>query len=264
MSSSGSFVFGIRAFGSFIRIESFNFDIGTMLDRYVFPPLPREDPWSVIPDIDVHLEHASEGIRILINQKLVALGETDQDAILATVKALDDAVVQRLKDFRAVHAGAVLIEGCTVLFPGSTHAGKSSLVSEFLRRGASCFSDEYALIDAEGLVHPYPRPLLLRDGRPKQSLVLPGELNTNFAANSAPVDWIIATEYVPGGEWKIQQTSKSEAVTLLLCNTPHEMARDPQLVDFFMRASANARCCEGVRGDAAAAAHLLLDLINPK
>ena len=137
--------------------------------------------------------------RVEIDEKLAASAVTLHDAALAAVKALDDAVVHRMKMFRAVHAGALLIDGKALLLPGTSHAGKSSLVAELLRRGASHYSDEYALIDDQGLTHSYPRPLLLRNGSPMQTLVLPEELNAHFANQPAPAGWILALDYVPGG-----------------------------------------------------------------
>ena len=261
MNSFSSFAFGIHAFDSLIRVQCYDAEIRDTLSRYIFPPLLRSDSVPPTPDIDVHLKQDETGTCILLNEELLVSGIPHQDVALATVKALDEAVVHRLKNFRAVHAGAVLVEGSAVLFPGSTHAGKSTLVAELLRRGASCFSDEYAIIDGNGRVHPYPRPLLLRDGSPQQSLVLPEELNSRFVTAPTPVGWILAIDFVQRGEWNIHQISQSEAMTLLLRNTPHEMAESPQLFDFFLQAVSNVTCFSGRRGDAAQAAEKILQLV---
>jgi hypothetical protein len=262
MTSSHSFVFGLQAFDCSIRVECFSSEMRDELDRYIFSPIPRSG--LIRPDIDLHLEECEGGIRILVNQELIASADTIPGATLAAIKALDDAIVPRLKNFRAVHAGAVLVEGRALLLPGSTHAGKSSLVAELLRRGAFCFSDEYALIDKQGLIHAYPRPLLLRNGRPRQTPVLPDELSSRFVAKHAPVGWIVATDYVPGGEWHVKGISQSEAVALLLRNTPHEMEQEPAMIDNFICASAAAASYKGTRGDVTDAAARLLHLIGPK
>jgi hypothetical protein len=264
MASQGDFVFGIRAFDSFIRVECSDSEILEALDRYIFPPVPRSRFDQSSPDIHLSVEHNSGEFRVLLNHELAASVKTLHDAALAAVKALDDAVIHRMKTFRAVHAGAVLIEGKALLLPGSTHAGKSSLVAELLRRGASHFSDEYALIDNEGLIHSYPRPLLLRNGGPLQSLVLPEELNASFAAHPAPIGWILALNYDPGVAWNIHCMSQAEAVMLLLRNTPHQLEHSPEMIDFFLRAAANADCYEGQRGEGAEAATLVIELIGRK
>jgi hypothetical protein len=264
MSSRDNSEFGIQAFDSSIRVECANSEIRDTLDRYLFPPVPHIEHAPSSPDILVRVDQLGEGFRVTVNHKLTASVVTLQDATLAVVKALDDAVVHRMKSFRAVHAGAVLIEGRVLLIPGSTHAGKSSLVAELLRRGASHFSDEYALIDSEGRTHPYPRPLLLRNGRPMQSLVLPEELNASFATAPAPVGWILAVDYVPGAEWDVQELSQSDAVMILLRNTPHEMGQSPEMIDSFIRLAGNAACFAGKRGDAVEAAGHILDLVGGK
>ena len=262
MTSRGNFEFGINAFDCSIKVECANSEIRDTLKRYLFPPMPRCEYAASAPDVLVHVDQRSEGFRVMINQELMGSAPTLHDAALATVKALDKAMVHRMKAFRTVHAGAVLIEGRALIIPGSTHAGKSSLVAELLRRGASHFSDEYALIDSEGRTHSYPRPLLLRNGRPLQSLVLPEELNSCFASDPAPVGWILAVDYVAGAEWNVQEISQSDAVMILLRNTPHEMTQSPEMIDFFVRVAANAVCFQGKRGDAVEAASRVFDLVR--
>ncbi len=61
-----------------------------------------------------------------------------------------------------VHAGVVGWQGKAILLPGRSYSGKSTLVAALLQAGATYYSDEYALLDARGRVHPYPKPLSLR------------------------------------------------------------------------------------------------------
>lgn len=264
MKACGKVEFVIEAFDLLIHFQCPTPQICDSLDHYLFPPLPRHNVWSSPAHLEVSLEQEADKFRIFIDGELVASEISSEDLSLATVKALDDALVHRIKRYRAIHAGAVAIDGRAVLLPGSTHAGKSSLVAELLRRGASYLSDEYALIDSDGLVHAYPRPLLLRDGRPIQSLVLPEELNSSFARDPLQVGCILALEYTPGGEWKVHKISQSEAVMLLLRNTPHELSESPQMTDFFLRVAGEAICFEGTRGDATQAVPHILELVRRK
>jgi hypothetical protein len=264
MTSHANVEFGIQAFGVSIRVRCRSYEIHTLLRRYLFPTLPRTSSPPSSPEIDLSVESSAERFCVFVNDVPLASSANPNDAVLAAIKAVDDVLIRRIKTLRAVHAGAVLINGRALLLPGSTHAGKSSLVAELLRRGASHFSDEYALIDNLGRAHPYPRPLLLRNGRPLQSMVLPEELNAGFAAEPSPVGWILALEYAPGGMWNIRKLSQSEAVMLLLRNSPHEMAQSPEMIDFFVRVAANAVCFEGQRGDAVDAAKQVLKLVDRK
>lgn len=253
--------FALDAFDSTIQIECANAEICEMLQRYIFPPIRRSN-FEPRPDIRLRVEQNADGFRVLLNNEVKAGTVLLSDAALAAVKALDDSVVHRMKSFRAVHAGAVLIEGRALIIPGSSHAGKSSLVAELLSRGASHFSDEYALIDKQGKVHSYPRPLLLRNGAPLQSLTLPQELNSAFARGPASVGWIVALEYAPGASWHVRAISQSEGVMLLLRHTPHELAQSPEMINFFLGVSSSAACYTGQRGEAAEAASRILELIH--
>ena len=264
MSSSSSYVFGIFAFDLHIRVECESEDMRNTLDRFLLPPLPRYDVHADAAHIQIQVANKPIGFDILVDGEKVSSAATLSDAALATVKALDDALVRKLETLRAVHAGAVVLNRKALLIPGSTHAGKSSLVAELLRRGAAHLSDEYALIDELGRVHSYPRPLLLRNGSPKQTLVLPGDLNANFMMESVPVGWILAVDYDPEAAWNICEISQGEAIMLLLRNTPHEMGQSPEMIDLFMRAVSDAGCYAGTRGDVVEAAGLVLDLVSGK
>lgn len=61
-----------------------------------------------------------------------------------------------------LHAGVVSWQGIGIIFPADSFSGKSTLVAEMVRRGALYYSDEYAVLDADGAVHPFAKMLSLR------------------------------------------------------------------------------------------------------
>jgi hypothetical protein len=61
-----------------------------------------------------------------------------------------------------VHAGAVAHGGKALIIPGNSFAGKTTLVAALVRLGATYYSDEFAVLDRDGLLHPYAKPLSLR------------------------------------------------------------------------------------------------------
>lgn len=262
MNASRSYSFGIRAFGSVIRVDSDSREMRDILDRFLLPPLPRCEPDAT--NIKISVVDTSDGFDVLVDDRQISAATTIDDAALGAVKALDDALVRKLRGLRAVHAGAVVFDGRALVIPGLSHAGKSSLVAELLRRGAAHLSDEYALVDEQGRVHAYPRPLLLRNGRPKQTLVLPEELNASYATGPFQVGWVLAVDYDPEATWNVRQISQGEAVMLLLRNTPHEMGQSPEMIDLFTRSAAGARCYLGTRGDVIEAADRVLQLVSDK
>lgn len=253
--------FEVRALGCIVHAAADCLETYTILERYVFPSIPRLVSTTDESDIFIRLDRVANQSQLAVDGVVVASASRTISLVPDLIRALDDAVVQRLTTLRAVHAGAVLWGERALLLPGVTHAGKSSLVAELLRRGATYFSDEYALIDSEGRVHPYPRPLLLRNGSPEQFPVLPAECNASIGDTPAPVGWILALEYLPENTWSVAAVSQSEALLLLLRNTPHVLSESPDLVAVFQRAVAGATCFVGRRPDANEAISQILRLI---
>jgi hypothetical protein len=61
-----------------------------------------------------------------------------------------------------LHAGVVGWKGKAIVIPGSSFSGKTSLVAALIKKGALYYSDEYAVLDETGNVHPFPKMLSLR------------------------------------------------------------------------------------------------------
>src|SRR5260370_37370818 len=211
---SSILTFGVCAFDCNVRVETACRDAYEVLQEYIFPSIARGADVLATHSIVVRTDRFADEFQVPVNVVQVASANTPISLALVTIKALDDAVIQRLKTLHAVHAGAVLFGNQAMLIPGATHAGKSSVVAELLRRGATYLSDEYALIDTEGQVHPYPRPLLLRNGHAQQIPTLPGEVNASFADRPAPIRWILSLEYQPQSAWNIQKIPQGEPLMI--------------------------------------------------
>jgi hypothetical protein len=253
--------FAVSAFGCNFEVAACS-EAQSVLDRYVFPSLPRLAAGECEPDIFIRVDCPAGQFRLSVNKAVVASSPEILKLLPSLIRALDDAVIERLKTLHAVHAGAVLWRGKVLLLPGITHSGKSSLVAELLRRGATYFSDEYALIDREGRVHPYPRPLLLRHGRPEQAPVLAEEFGAAVACAPAPVGWVFSLMYEPAGAWSVVPVPQSMATLNLLQNTPHVLADSPDMVAAFQSAVAGADCYTGRRADAVDAANQIVRMLE--
>ncbi len=260
MKNSGSF--DVEAFGAHFRLTAGCADACKTLDQYAFPWLRRVEAKAGRPDLDLRIDQAAGEFRLTVDGDVVAAAGEPLGLVRALIQALDETVVQRLNGLRAVHAGVIAWKGRVLLFPGLSHAGKSALVREFLRRGATYFSDEYALIDAAGCVHPYPRPLLVRDGGDEQHPLLAHALDAPVGDAPLPLGWIFVIAYRPESAWNVMTISQGEALMALLQNTPHVLAKSPEMVGIFQRAIADAQCFAGMRGDAADAVDEILQRIG--
>lgn len=80
----------------------------------------------------------------------------------AAESAIGLFAAEHLRELVAVHAAVLLMGGGAVLVPGVSHSGKSSLCAAALNAGVVVWSDEFALVHADGQVSAWPRPLRLR------------------------------------------------------------------------------------------------------
>ncbi len=61
------------------------------------------------------------------------------------------SVGERSVDRVFLHAGVVGWKGRAILLPADSFKGKSTIVSELVRQGASYYSDDFAVLDKQGL-----------------------------------------------------------------------------------------------------------------
>ncbi len=156
-----------------------------------------------------------------------------------------------------VHAGAVSWRGRAIVIPGRSMAGKTTLVGALLALGASHLSDEYAVIDADGLVHPYARPLSVR-GPNGRTRVAPGSLGP-VEHEPCPVGLVVVTHFEAGAVWSPERR-RSAAVVLPLVDNAVAAQLAPCRVLDHVTAVAQARplMLTGPRGDASEAAWAIL------
>lgn len=151
-----------------------------------------------------------------------------------------------------VHAGVVAWEGRAIVIPGRSFSGKSTLVDALVRAGATYFSDEYAVFDDHGFVHPYDVPLSLRKDpdKPPEKVRMdmpkrPGGLKP------LPVGVIAMAKYRPGARWRPRPLPPGQAVLSLLANTVAARRKPDQILTRLARIVENARVLRGSRGEAA-------------
>ena len=119
-----------------------------------------------------------------------------------------------------VHAGVVGWDSRAILIPGKSFAGKTTLVADLVRLGATYYSDEFAVLDHRGLVHPYARPLQLReDGGFRQTKRSIEDLGGIAGRVPLPVGLIILSRYKAGAKWRPRHISAGQALLGILENT---------------------------------------------
>lgn len=115
-----------------------------------------------------------------------------------------------------IGAGAVAHHNRAILLPGPALSGKTTLVSALVDAGCDYYSDQYAVLDERGLVHPYARPLVLANQAQPETNHR-GDIGSALAGmEPLPVGAVVATSYRPGAEWRPRRLSRGEAVLVLL------------------------------------------------
>ena len=126
------------------------------------------------------------------------------------------------------------------------------MVAELVRAGATYYSDEYAVIDANGRVHPYFKPIELRpEGTNKQTKFDVSELGGRAGKKSLPVALVLITHYRPGATWRPKKLTAGKGVLEMLYNTVSARRAPERALGALRHVAAHAHVLKGVRGDAA-------------
>lgn len=161
-----------------------------------------------------------------------------------------------------VHAGVVGWRGRAVLVPGRSFSGKTTLVAELLRAGADYYSDEFAVLDAAGRVHPYAKPLAVRGAGQRQRKVLAEEFGGRGATGALPVGLVVVSEFREGARFRPRALTSGQGALALLSNAVPARRRPAEVLETLGRVSVGATVLRGARGEAAEAALRILDMAS--
>lgn len=162
-----------------------------------------------------------------------------------------------------LHAGVVAWHGRAILIPGRSMAGKTQLVAALVQRGAAYYSDEYAVLNAQGEVLPYPKRLSLRQHNgclPKR--VDAEALGGTVGVAPVPASLILVTYYRSGASWQPCPLSPGQAVLALLDNTVLARARPEYALTTLQKTVSHAIALKGERGEAEEVTESVLELLE--
>jgi hypothetical protein len=244
------------AFGVPIAISAPE-DVVPRLDAILPPGSTVREP----RDGDNHFilnTRAHSGYRLTYGAESFPAGADLKIALEVVGQRIREQIAQHAPHHTFVHAGVVGHNGRAILLPGLSFSGKTTLVSELVRAGATYYSDEYAVLDEDGRVHPYAKPLAIRNGGYEQTEHDVTVFGGTQGVEPIPIGLVALCWYEIGATWAPRQLSAGEAVLAVLANTFSTPDHPDQALPAVTKAVSGAVTLEGTRGDAADCARELL------
>lgn len=138
--------------------------------------------------------------------------------------------------------------------------GKTNLVAELIKAGACYYSDEYAVLDDCGYMHPYARPLSFRQGFGNRiRLCSVSDLGGRHGSAPLQIGLVVHTRYHTKSEWAPRHISPGEAMLALIGNSLAVRERPAFALSILSRVVSGAKLLEGDRGEAKYAASAILE-----
>lgn len=189
----------------------------------------------------------------LLYKNQVNLARTTNEAELLDLfeSDLNSQIAQSTATRFFVHAGVVAWNGRAIVIPGPSNSGKTTLVREFMKHGATYYSDEFAVLDRNGYVHPFPKPLGIRaENTQKQTKVSANELGAKTGLEPLPIGHVLVTYYRNSAKWRPKDISAGAGALTLLANALSARNKPENTLLFLERAVRGARILKSVRGTA--------------
>jgi len=182
--------------------------------------------------------------------------------VLATLETdLHRYTAEATSDMTFLHAGVVGWQGSAIVFPGPSLSGKTTLVREMLRLGATYYSDEFAVVDSSGLVHPFARPLGIReDSSYRQTKYSAEELGATSGVKPLPMGMAVICKYESGAQWQPAPLSQGQGALELLANSVAVRSQPDQTLRRLQKLVRHTIFIQGTRGEAHRAAASILNL----
>lgn len=149
-----------------------------------------------------------------------------------------------------IHAGVVERDGSAIVIPGSSFSGKTTLVRALVEAGARYYSDDYAVIDDSGLVHPFAKPLSIRDADEIQVDHSVERIGGTAGDEPIPIAAAVFTAYRPGADWRPGTLSHGNGVLRMFEHALTARARAQESLQVLNVALRDAVLLDGERGDA--------------
>ena len=169
-----------------------------------------------------------------------------------------------------LHAGVIGWKGRAIVIPASSFAGKTTLVAELVKKGALYYSDEYAVLDEDGFVHPFPKMLSLRgsEGKFRQVDYTIESMGGKAGYEPIPVGLILLTWFDENEKssenWEPEILSGGQGILEIISHTIPIRYNPKFALNVLNKVANRAIIAKSKRGEARMFADLLLNFFENK
>ncbi|MEY2420254.1 MAG: hypothetical protein QOI95_321 [Acidimicrobiaceae bacterium] len=186
---------------------------------------------------------------------MLSSAESPESLRHAFFEDLQTQLVEVATDHAMVHAGVVAFANRAVVIPGASHSGKTTLVAALVEAGGTYYSDEHAVVGADGRIDPFPRPLLFRDplyfADPYDGF--------KVGIDAVKAHMVVLTSFESGASWRPQRIRPADALMAVLAHSLTIRSRPAVTLRALRTLVSSATSYSGARGDARETASMIVD-----
>lgn len=258
-------VFAFESYGVKIRVESNRKRIIERVRRIAHVSLVG-NVTAIDPESAQHiiaLDRKGEQLSFVLNGEPISDTAHSKAFYNYFESRLRVLVAEYAKDLVFLHAGVIGWNGRAVIFPADSFRGKTTLVADLVKRGAVYYSDDYAILDESGLVHPFPRRLALRDplNENRRSNVTATRLGV-VGEVPLPVSAVVLTRYKPNAAWKPKLLSSGNGIIQMIPQAISIRASTEQTLKVLKTVVNRAIIAKSLRGDVKLCGKDILNFVN--
>lgn len=246
--------FGIECYGTKLNVGTDNLKLRDKL-RFHLPFIRQKNKFAETLDrVSLFTKRRKDFCELYFNDELVmGISTLDENVFeYAADKILLIMALTAMPSKLYMHAGAIVWNDLGILLPGTSFAGKTTLVKEFIKAGADYYSDDCIILDEAYRMLPFPRDLAIRTelGRVYRSAEFFGARN---GVEGKPVNLVIFSDYKENAVWKARRMMPGEGVLKLMDNLYYRASvgtAPAAVIEFLSGFSKQAHIVEGQRGEA--------------
>ncbi len=261
----GKHKFDFESYGVFVRIESDDAEVlrqaEAMARRSLLDNLRPSGDSRFDYVFEVNLTDKGEYMLVQNGDELGA-SDTQLKLFRFFDSILRVSVAEFAVDRVVLHAGVVGWQGKGIVMPADSFRGKSTLTAELVRNGAEYYSDDFAVLDREAAVYPFPRRLSMRSDDYKTYEITAEDLGGKIGHDPIPVGVVLLTGYEPDAVWEPKIETPGSGILRMIPFTLSIRNRPEFSMEVLHKLSSRAIIVSSLRGSAERFAETLLDFVD--